>query len=160
MLPFCQRCTGLYVGAALALAVHLVLRPRPTSPLLWLYGLMLLVMVPFGYHWVPQGGVLRTLTGQVFAAGLVGYLWLLPAGLLGVRQRSGPVTWWGCGLCLLASLAILPVVALWGGRPAAWALAALGCVGLACLAVLAAANILLLAAAAGRLMLLRRRLTP
>jgi hypothetical protein len=31
-------------------------------------------MVPFGFHWVPQGPMLRTVTGLLFGFGLVAYL--------------------------------------------------------------------------------------
>jgi uncharacterized membrane protein len=81
-LPFCQRCTGLYVGATLALLGYWLVRPRPTPAMLWAHGLLLLAMVPFGYHLVPQNGTIRTLTGQLFAVGLVGYLSLLPSSRL------------------------------------------------------------------------------
>ena len=78
-LPFCQRCTGLYVGGAWAQAMWLLFRPRPTLRVLGMHGFLLLLMVPFGYHWVPQSGEVRTLTGFLFAAGLTYLLALNPA---------------------------------------------------------------------------------
>jgi len=96
VLPFCQRCTGLYVGAAVAVVLYALFRPRPTSLSLWIHGLLLLVMVPFGYHLVPQNGVLRTLTGQLFAVGLVCYLSLLPTARLSfwgfLERHGGPIS--------------------------------------------------------------------
>ncbi|MEI7728221.1 MAG: DUF2085 domain-containing protein [Verrucomicrobiota bacterium] len=79
LLPVCQRCTGLYTGAAMALILHAWLRPRPTFAWCLVHSLLLLQMVPFGFHWVPQDAVVRTLTGYLFGGGLIGCLWLLPA---------------------------------------------------------------------------------
>jgi len=73
-LPVCQRCTGLYAGACVAALLHLALRPVATSRWLWLHGGFLLCMIPFGYHWLPQGPVLRALTGVLFGFGLVAFL--------------------------------------------------------------------------------------
>ncbi len=80
LLPFCQRCTGLYVGAFVAAALHLTLRPVPTNRWLWLNGGFLLFMIPFGFHWLPQGAVLRSITGVLFGFGLVAFLVLTLRG--------------------------------------------------------------------------------
>jgi len=88
-LPFCQRCTGLYVGAAVAVVLYAVFRPHSSSLSLWIHGLLLLLVVAFGYHLVPQNGMLRTLTGQLFAVGLVCYLSLLPASRLAFWKDGG-----------------------------------------------------------------------
>jgi hypothetical protein len=114
-LPCCQRCTGLYVGALLAVVWHALamnfsgwrcpLTPgggegehppgasaahrfdirgfirrtlsayRPTNAARWCQAALILQMVPFGFHWLPQGPLLRCLTGLLFAFGLVGLLW-------------------------------------------------------------------------------------
>ena len=150
VLPFCQRCTGLYVGAAVGLALVALFRPRPTSLFLWAHGLMLLVMVPFGYHLVPQNGALRTLTGQLFAAGLVGYLALVPAAWLRFQREDGDRGSGRYALGLIGSLAALQAVVHLGGRLAGTVLAWLGLLGLIALAVLLAANLLLLPAAVWR----------
>jgi uncharacterized membrane protein len=76
LVPCCQRCLGLYAGAALAAGLHLWLRPRLTSRFLEVHGAFLLLMAPFGWHWLPQGPVLRTLTGLLFGFAVVTYLWL------------------------------------------------------------------------------------
>jgi uncharacterized membrane protein len=73
-LPVCQRCTGLYVGAALALALLLGFRPRLAGWFLWVHGLFLLGMAPFGLHWIKHGPVVRTLTGLLFGAAIVAFL--------------------------------------------------------------------------------------
>jgi uncharacterized membrane protein len=73
-LPFCQRCTGLYAGAALAAALLLVLRPRATSRFLWVHGAFLLAMAPQGFHLVYQNEVLRVVSGTLFAFGATAFL--------------------------------------------------------------------------------------
>ena len=74
VLPMCQRCTGLYVGSACALLCWLGWRPKPASLVLWAHGVFLLLMIPFGYHLVPQTAAVRTITGWLFAFGLVYYM--------------------------------------------------------------------------------------
>lgn len=75
VLPCCQRCVGLYVGAVLGVVLNALFRPRSTPAWRWLHGLFLLQMVPFGFHWIPQGPGVRTMTGLLFACGLVAFLW-------------------------------------------------------------------------------------
>src|SRR5574341_551103 len=84
-LPMCQRCTGLYVGAAMAVLLHLWQRPRLTRAFLGIHGAFLLLMIPFGYHWLPQGPTSRAVTGVLFGFGVVTFL-LLP--LADARERS------------------------------------------------------------------------
>jgi len=88
LLPLCQRCTGVYVGAFIAALFHLAWRPAPTTRWLWLNGAFLLLMVPFGFHWIPQNAELRCGSGIFFGFGLVGFLRLtLPGNLF--RRRRG-----------------------------------------------------------------------
>jgi uncharacterized membrane protein len=75
----CQRCTGLYVGVLFTAMSFVLFRPRPTSLTLWLHGLAMLVMLPFGYHLIAHGDVIRAITGQLFGYGMTFYLLLLPA---------------------------------------------------------------------------------
>ena len=91
------------VGAAVALVFYAVFRPRTSYVFLGIHGLLLLMMVPFGYHLVPQNASLRTLTGQLFAVGLVGYLWLLPASF-SIAWGSLRSTHWPAIWCSSASL--------------------------------------------------------
>lgn len=84
-LPSCQRCTGVYAGAFIAALLHLGKRPALTRRFLEVHGLMLLLMLPFGFHWVDQGPVLRGISGVLFGAGVFTFLWL-------------PVRQTGCGL--------------------------------------------------------------
>lgn len=76
LLPCCQRCTGVYVGAFVAALLHLVWRPQPTSFWHWLNGPFLLFMVPSGLYWIPQNPELRAASGIFFGFGIVSFLWL------------------------------------------------------------------------------------
>ena len=142
-LPFCQRCTGLYVGGAYVQALWLLFRPRPALRLLGAHALLLVLMVPFGFHLVPQGAELRTLTGQLFAAGLVCFLALNPA--LRWRPWDGtsgnPRAYWAA---LLAGLPLLLLAVRWENGLAAPVLAWLGVAGFLGFAALALTNLALL----------------
>jgi uncharacterized membrane protein len=143
-LPFCQRCTGLYVGATLAAVLYAVCRPHPSSLSLWSHGLLLLVMVPFGYHLVPQNGLIRSLTGQLFAVGLICYLSLLP----GERwQRTKLDTKRASRAYLpgvLLSLLLVQLAVRADSPPIATLLAWLGVAGMIVLGGLAIVNVVLL----------------
>ena len=155
-LPCCQRCTGFHVAAAVAIALHLALRFRPTPRFLQVHGLFLLQMLPFSIHWVPgQGPMTRTLTGMLFGFGIATFLWLRPAAALHLDRRGGAGRTAGYGLGVAMALAALPLLLVNGGAATAQALAAVAGLGLAGLAVLAAANVVELAAAG--IAVLRRR---
>jgi uncharacterized membrane protein len=143
-LPFCQRCTGLYVGGAYAQLVWLLFRPRPTRRILAMHALLLLLMIPFGYHLVPQGGELRTLTGQLFAVGLTYLLFLNPAlRWRAWEDRSGNErTYWAA---MLAGLPLLLLAVHGESGLAAPVLAGLGVAGLLGFAGLTLANLALFA---------------
>jgi uncharacterized membrane protein len=145
-LPFCQRCTGLYAGVAIAAALQLILRPQPRSAYLWFHGLLLLQMVPFGFHLVPQGPVLRTVSGQLFSLGVVAYLWLVPGSSLASGTGRKPEAWkaWLYGLSAGAGSFFVLVGAAWGGPLAAAIISWIGLAGLAGLVVLILANLALL----------------
>ena len=143
-LPCCQRCAGLYVGAFCAVLIHLLLRPRASSRFLWVHALFLLQMAPFGFHWVPQGPILRTSSGTLFAFGLVACLWLLPGARgspSGGRRRCHPREY---ALALVASVILPLTLALWGGQAGAVALAVLIGLGAVAVAGLAVLNLALL----------------
>jgi uncharacterized membrane protein len=147
LLPCCQRCTGLYIGAFVAAMFHFVLRPAPTNRWLWLNGGFLMFMIPFGFHWVPQGPLLRMITGVVFGFGLVAFLWL-PLGRAGSREsaqsapaQSGERPPASLLLPLALTLALAPWLALHGNSLAAHALVLLATGGLLTLAGLLAVNI-------------------
>jgi len=96
-LPCCQRCTGLYGGAAMAALLHLWLRPRLTARWLALHGLCIALMVPCGAHWIPQGPVLRAASGAVFAFGVFTFLWAPVRARMTGRSPNGsrgaPTCW-------------------------------------------------------------------
>ncbi|MBI5385861.1 MAG: DUF2085 domain-containing protein [Verrucomicrobia bacterium] len=153
LLPTCQRCTGLHVGAFCALLLNVWLQPRPTAGFRWAHGALLLQMAPFGFHWVPQGPGLRTLSGALFAFGVVAYLCLRPREcwrLVWCRgngrrpdraesefgaPRTQAAYWFGLVVCIATLLA---VVSLGGSLAGAGlsVLALLGAIGLASLALL------------------------
>jgi uncharacterized membrane protein len=76
LLPLCQRCTGVYVGALAAALLHLAWRPVPSPRWLWLNGAFLLFIMPSGFYWIPQNPELRCASGILFGFGLVAFLWL------------------------------------------------------------------------------------
>jgi uncharacterized membrane protein len=158
-LPCCQRCTGLYVGALMAVLLLVCFRPRLSGRFLQVHGLFLLQMVPFGFHWLPQGPVARTVTGVLFGFGVVTFLWLVPAARLARRFPTGfedgpgqkPIgnrrsiarssaAVWSYGAGFIAGVALLLVIAAGGGAAAARVLAGLAFAGAVVLAGLALAN--------------------
>ena len=148
-LPFCQRCSGLYASAAVAAIALLVLRPRLSKRFLESHGACLLVMAPLGLHWVPEGPVLRTLSGILFGFGVAAFLWLPLAAGRGWAEAPRPHAASGYGLAFAASLVVIPILASMGGAGSAYVLAVLGCAG-------AAAFLLLVIASVGSLVLARR----
>lgn len=143
-LVLCQRCTGLYVGAAVCVALHLVLRPRLGGRFLALHGLLLLIAAPFGLHWINQGPVLRTLTGGLCAFGIVTFLWLVPATAwrhADAAPRPNADAIYALGLC--AALLLVPLAARFGGVHTGYALTGVAVSGLGALAGLVAVNAIL-----------------
>jgi uncharacterized membrane protein len=141
LLPFCQRCTGLFVGALVAFLLHLLLRPRLTNRFLVAHAGLILSMAPFGFHWVAHGPILRTLTGIWFAFGVVALLFALP----GSRVPSGPGragrTYW---LWLALACLWVPALAALGGPGSAFVLKCLGLGGALVLVGLTIANFLMI----------------
>jgi uncharacterized membrane protein len=143
-LPFCQRCTGLYVGAFCALILLIIFRLRPNAFLYWLHGIFMLVMIPFGFHLVAHGGLMRTLTGALFGFGLVYYLALNPFTAW---------QWWKTGtvrhtqiylLLLVVLLTLLLLTARSGDGFSALVLTGQGVLGFVALCSLTAINLAVL----------------
>jgi uncharacterized membrane protein len=143
-LPFCQRCTGLYVGAMFGLVLVLIFRPRPRTSLYWIHGILMLQMIPFGFHFIEHGPLLRTFTGTLFGFGLVYYLALNPF----TAWR-----WWKpsearrVALYLLLMgvvLSLLLVAVTLGGNFTALVVTGLGVLGLASLCLLTLLNLAVL----------------
>lgn len=128
LLPCCQRCTGLYTGAFAAALLHWMCKPRLTGRFLEIHGLFLLVMIPFGYHWLPQGAALRAGTGVLFGFGLVTFLhlplltapsfklWREPADA--ARPCRELIYFAG----VTAMVVLLPLAGGYGGHALFWAL--------------------------------------
>jgi hypothetical protein len=130
----------------MAALLHLWLRPPLTGRFLQAHGGFLLLMAPFGFHWLPQGPVLRTITGLLFGFGIFTFLWLPMsrrfADLASSRARPiHPCATYAIGLGLAAGL--VPLLAACGGRGTAYALSGLVCFGLAALAVVICGNAVL-----------------
>jgi uncharacterized membrane protein len=140
-LPFCQRCTGLYVGGFVCLLLHWVARPGQGRRFIARHCLFLLTAAPFGFHWIQNGPVLRTLTGVLCGFGIGTFLWLVPTAAWGIaeapnRKRAG--AWYALGLC--ATLLLLPLAADFGGAVTGCALQGLAAAGAISLGVLVVAN--------------------
>lgn len=148
-LPVCQRCTGLYAGACVAALLHLALRPVATSRWLWLHGGFLLCMIPFGYHWLPQGPVLRALTGVLFGFGLVAFLRLplrlAPRDTIPEDAHAARGAVWRYAAGLLATLVLVPWLGARGNALAAGILEWLATGGALVLFGLVLANVFLAA---------------
>jgi uncharacterized membrane protein len=165
LLPLCQRCTGVYVGAFAAALLHLARRPAPAPRWLWLNGAFLLFIMPSGFYWIPQNPELRCASGILFGFGLVAFLWLtLPKhcfrGSRGdeaqteigsqkskIENKSEPPHVGSCKLfvaSLLATLALTPVLAENGNAAAAKILTAACVAGALALTALLLANLFFL----------------
>jgi hypothetical protein len=151
----------LYVGAGAAALLHLWLRPKLSGRFLEIHGAFLVVMVPFGFHWVAQGPVLRTLTGVLFGFGVVTFL-RLPLSQRDGKPRSRPLglqdSAWGYFVMLGATLILLPTTAMLAGVFAAYGLSGAAFWGALVLAALIAGDVCL--GLLGALRLLRRLTRP
>ena len=141
LLPFCQRCTGLYVGAFACVALHLTLRPRLRGRFLAAHGLLLLIAAPFGFHWIPDGPALRAMTGVLCGFGIATFLWLVPATAWGWADGAGrQAAAWGYAAGLGAVLLLVPVAGSHGSAASGRVLEGLAAAGGVALAGLALAN--------------------
>ncbi|MEI7901148.1 MAG: DUF2085 domain-containing protein [bacterium] len=137
-MPCCQRCTGLYVGACVAAALLLAARPTPSYRWRWVHGGFLLLMVPFGFHWLPQGPVLRSVTGVLFGFGLTAYLMITLPVPTQRGEAKGSARTYAAGL--LATLTLVPWLGAYGSARAADTLSLLATGGALALCTLALAN--------------------
>jgi uncharacterized membrane protein len=141
LLPFCQRCTGLYIGAFVCVALHLILRPGLGGRFLAAHGLFLLIAAPFGFHWIPDWPSLRAMTGVLCGFGIGTFLWLVPGTAWGRANGAGHrAAAWGYAAGLGAVLVLVPVAGGHGGAASGWVLEGLAAAGVVSLGGLALAN--------------------
>lgn len=141
LLPFCQRCTGLYIGAFVCVALHLILRPGLGGRFIAAHGLFLLIAVPFGFHWIPDGPALRAMTGVLCGFGIGTFLWLVPGTAWGRANGAGRrAAVWGYATGLGAVLVLVPLAGGHGGAASGRVLEALAAAGLVSIGGLALAN--------------------
>jgi uncharacterized membrane protein len=139
-LPCCERCTGLYAGALAAIVLRLWLRPRASGQSLRIHGLFLLQLGLFVFPWMPQGAVLRTISGGLFGFGVVAFLWpAVCAWLPAARVTTFGGMAYAMGLA--GCLGLTPAIAEWGGKAGAFVLTGLVLAGAVALAALAGANV-------------------
>jgi uncharacterized membrane protein len=138
-LPCCERCTGLYVAALVAVILRLSFQPCISKRFLQIHVLCLLQLGLFIFPWLPQSPVLRTISGSLFGFGVVAFLWPAVASwhrpLNKFRTR---VYLSGMTVCL----ALTPIIAKWGGVIGANVLMILVLAGALALVVLIAINLL------------------
>jgi uncharacterized membrane protein len=139
-MPVCERCLGLYVGALWALVLVVLLRASPTRAMLWLHGMAMLVMLPFGYHFVPHGPIVRTITGFLFGVGMVYYLALIPVDVLRLEPLAKTRSVIPYTVAAVMPLPWILLAANYGSTLAGSILSLLAVAGLAVTAVLALAN--------------------
>jgi uncharacterized membrane protein len=143
-LPLCQRCIGLYVGAFCGLVLVLIFRARPRAGIYWIHGVFLLLMVPFGFHLIEHGPLLRTFTGALFGFGLVYYLVLNPFTAWRWWKACEPRAFASYLLLLCVVLALLLAAVTSGSNFVAFVVTGLGLLGLASLCLLTVVNLVVL----------------
>jgi len=139
-LPCCQRCTGLYVAALVAAALHLWFRPRLGKGFLQLHAFFLLQLGLFIFPWMPSSPVWRSISGSLFGFGVVAFLGPAIFDWCPLSRQSR-FSAGGYALGLAGCLGLIPAVAEWGGSPGAFLLMCLVLAGALALAVLASANL-------------------
>lgn len=132
VLAICARCVGVYAGFVLALPAVVVARHVSRTLGMWLHGGLVVQVAVFGFDLIPHGPTIRAISGQLFAVGVVYFLYMGIRGGRGIKTQDG-------GIWLLRSLLVvaLSVVGLqlllrlpWG-----WAATAANSLALAGLAV-------------------------
>ena len=119
LLPFCQRCTGLYVGMGIGF-VYLLLSGQykkgfPPANVLYANIASLLVMPVFGFHFLDPGPAWRFWTGLIFG-NAVAFL-ILPAVLIICKEgevhshhtRVSTILFWALFVFLNASPFWFPI---------------------------------------------------
>ena len=93
-LALCARCVGVYVGFVIALPIMTMAGRLPRNLAMYLHGAFVLQVIPFGFHLIPHGLTVRTISGQLFALGLVYFLFrAIRPGKFRVDPSRYPVRW-------------------------------------------------------------------
>ena len=133
-LPFCQRCTGLYLGLGIAFAAQCLAgsykRGLPSRAVFYTSVLCLLIMPVFGFHVLDPGPAWRFWSGLIYGNGIAHLL--LPATYaIGTRGRTIAQSQ-GPALVFWVQLAFVNTLPLWfpvQSAVFAYAVLAVACAG-------------------------------
>jgi uncharacterized membrane protein len=139
-LPCCERCTGLYVAALFAVALHFLLRPRISKRFLLVHALCLLQLGLFAFPWLPDSAALRSISGALFGFSVVSFLWPAVSNRF-PPSRAPRFAMEAYAIGLAASLGLIPIIAERGGPTGAFVLIWLISGGSLALVALVGANI-------------------
>jgi uncharacterized membrane protein len=107
-LALCQRCTGVHLGALLAVLMLFIARCPVSRRWIAVHFVLALQAAAFGLHLLPETPSIRTLSGQLFSIGIV---YLLTAGLRAGMQWGTRSSLRGYLLGSLLSIALVQTAA-------------------------------------------------
>lgn len=115
-LPFCQRCTGVYVGMGISI-LYLLLSGRyrkglPPKPVVYVNIASLLIMPIFGFHILDPGPGWRLWSGLIFG-NAIAFLFLPAAWTIHNKGRASDSHSNGSVLWFLVLFAFLNTLPLW-----------------------------------------------
>jgi hypothetical protein len=144
VLPFCQRCTGLYLGLGIGMVTQWISgsfrRGLPSGAIFYVAVLCLMIMPVFGLHWLDPGPAWRLWSGLIYG-NAIAHLLMPAVFTLGSQarqlrggRRNGVSTFW-------VQFAFINTLPMWFPLHSvafAWVVTSLACVGclgaVACLA--------------------------
>ncbi len=100
VLTLCQRCTGVYVGAAMMLPLLPLMKFKSNNKILWIHGFFMLQMLIFGFHLIPHSAMIRTLSGQIFITGAFYFLWHNIQDQRGLSNSNSPPKYYFLGIAV------------------------------------------------------------
>jgi uncharacterized membrane protein len=115
-LPFCHRCTGLYIGLALAaitiLATQTHRKGWPPITIVYTSILSLALMPIFGYHLLDPGSAVRLFSGLIYGMAIANLLVPATAVIcIPSATRVPHTTYSRLAFCIL--LLLITTTALW-----------------------------------------------
>lgn len=135
VLAFCQRCTGVYAGAALMLVLIPLMRFKATKLVVSIHGLFMAQMAVLGTRLIPDPATVRMLSGQLLIIGAFYFAWVnLQTRWRLVQADRSPRPYF-CGVIIMVLVLQLLVRAPFS--LAAAVVEGLGLLGLTTIAVLA-----------------------